>query len=75
MSRGKYGQLTGNSSAGAPVEVKIGSGTNTNIMENLSWWFFSKVGEASYVFFKGVKTTEPSVLSPQDHGKGTAFKG
>lgn len=70
MSRGKYGQFTGNF-ASEPVEVKLGSKTNHGKITLLI--FFHGRGNPP-IFFKVVKATEPSVLFPQDHGKGMAFK-
>lgn len=70
MSRGKYGQLTGNS-ASVPVEVKLGSKTTHGKITSLV--FFHGRGYP-LIFLIIVKFTEPSVIFPQDHGKGMAFK-
>lgn len=57
-------------SASAPVEVKLGSKTNHG---KITLLVFSMAEEILLFFFKVVKATEPSVLFPQDHGKGMAF--
>lgn len=70
MSRGKYGRLIGNS-ASAFVEVKLGSKTNH---EKITMLDFFHIRGNPPIFFQVVKATDSSVLFPQDHGKGMAFK-